>query len=75
MNPKYTVYGTPKCSWCDKAKGLLDSQGFSYTYVDVSEDAEGLKKLKDLGLATVPQVWEENQHIGGYSELAQGLGV
>lgn len=75
MNPEYWIVGKPNCPWCDKAKELLKDQGKSFDYSCVVENPEELNNLKRLELTTVPQIWKEGQHIGGYSELAQELGV
>lgn len=63
------VYTAPNCSFCTKAKQLLFFKGIKYTTVDVRESPEGLQRLRDLGLRTVPQIWIDGKHIGGYTEL------
>ena len=59
------------CKWCDVAKEIADEFGRPYVFYE----AEGEMKtfLLDLGLTTVPQVWEGTQHIGGYQALVEYL--
>lgn len=71
--PKVVVYGTPDCSYCDKAVELLEREQTPYTYYDVTKDLEALQTLKDRKLRTVPQVWVDNIHIGGYTQLREHL--
>jgi glutaredoxin 3 len=67
----YTVYGNASCGWCRKAVKLLEDYGRQYAYRDV-DDLEILNELKTrLPTArTIPQVWWDDQHIGGYEDLA-----
>lgn len=71
--PKVVVYETPDCSYCDKAVELLEREQTPYTYYDVTKDLEALQTLKDRKLRTVPQVWVDNIHIGGYTQLREHL--
>lgn len=70
----YTVYGKESCHFCVKTKDLLESQEEAYDYVDVKEDAESLEYIKSLGCSTVPQVFHEDDHIGGYMDLVAYFG-
>lgn len=67
----YTIYGTPSCSFCVKAKELLDSKGIEYTYLDIQHNLENRNEVmaKVPNLKTVPQIFDGNRHIGGYTEL------
>lgn len=59
QNPTQTHYHLltrPDCIYCTKAKQLLESLGFSYT-----------EELKSKGL--VPEVYFNNEIIGGFNEL------
>lgn len=51
-----TVYGKPDCKQCEFTKKYLDDMGTPYNYVDVSEDEEALKEIKDFGYMGVPVV-------------------
>ncbi|WP_404418987.1 GrxA family glutaredoxin [Marinospirillum sp.] len=70
------IFGRPGCPFCVRAKDLAEkleaSQGASYRYIDIHE--EGITKAdmeKTIGkpVETVPQVFIDKQHIGGYTEM------
>jgi|TARA_R100000742_G_C4201438_1_gene30434 glutaredoxin len=48
---------------------LLDSKGETYEEININENQEAKEKLKELGFKTVPQIWLNEEHIGGYVEL------
>ncbi|MBE0505768.1 MAG: GrxA family glutaredoxin [Marinospirillum sp.] len=70
------IFGRPGCPYCVRAKELADkleaSQGATYRYIDIHE--EGITKAdmeKTIGkpVETVPQVFIDKEHIGGYTEM------
>jgi len=70
------IFGRPACPFCVRAKDLADklqaTQGASYRYIDIHE--EGITKAdmeKTIGkpVETVPQVFIDKEHIGGYTEM------
>ena len=70
------IYGTDKCTWCDKvAKNLLDA-GIDITKVDVTEPEKLDEMLEIAGkdARTVPQVVIDGKYIGGYTETERFLG-
>ena len=70
--PHIEVYSTPNCPFCVRAKALLKSKNLSFQEIDVSNDVESLQKMVQLsGLRTVPQIFINNQSIGGFDELSQ----
>lgn len=69
---KITLYSKPDCPWCDKAKQLLNELGFEYTELVLGEHytKDDLKaKLPFVARLTVPQVFVDGDHIGGYEDL------
>ena len=67
-----TIYTTRVCGYCVMAKRLMDSKGLQYTELDVSMDHEKRAwLLEQTGRRTVPQIFFDDQSIGGYTELAQ----
>lgn len=68
------VYGKDNCVFCEKAKDLLQSKGLSYEYIDVYEDDSALVMFRERGFKTVPQIWIDHHHVGGYTELVEYLG-
>lgn len=65
------IYSTQMCPYCVRAKKLLDAKGQSYKEIDVSSDAELKDKMieKAGGQRTVPQIFINDQHIGGFDDL------
>jgi glutaredoxin-like protein NrdH len=51
-----TVYTKPGCVQCNATYRALDKKGIAYNSVDISEDAEALERLKDLGYQQAPVV-------------------
>lgn len=70
---EYVVYGKVGCSFCDKAKALLDQKGIDFTYVDIGEDSAALEMIKSRGCRTVPQIVVNGDWIGGFTELYEML--
>ncbi|KKZ11121.1 MAG: glutaredoxin [Candidatus Synechococcus spongiarum 142] len=68
---KVEIYTTSWCPFCRRALALLDGKAVTYTNIDV-EEGRGQKhamSLRSGGRTTVPQVFINDQHIGGYEEL------
>ena len=73
---KGIIYGTDKCTWCDKVANTLLDAGIDITKVDVT-DADNLAEMKKIAgedARTVPQVVIDGKHIGGYTETERFLG-
>ena len=67
------VYSGPMCGYCDAAKRLLERNNLSYTEIDVSLK-DGLREemiKKANGRRTIPQIFFDNYHVGGYQELRE----
>jgi len=66
-----TVYMGPRCTFCDTAKRLLERNNISYKEINVAL-LEGKKEemlKKSNGRKTIPQIFFNESHIGGYEEL------
>ena len=68
-----TVYSGPFCNFCEAAKRLLARNNLTYTEIDIStKDSlkdEMIKKAN--GKRTVPQIFFDDHHVGGYVELRE----
>ena len=54
-----------------KAKQLLDSKHVSYTEISIESDEEQRDKMIKLsGRRTVPQIFINDQPIGGFDDIA-----
>lgn len=58
-----------ECPYCSMAKSLLRSQGWTLNEIDRADVPDSEWQWK-----TVPQIWLNGQHVGGYTELAERLG-
>jgi len=71
MMPHITVYTTPYCSYCTRAKALLTRKGVAFEEIDVSRspaEREAMIKRANGGY-TVPQIFIGGRHVGGCDEL------
>lgn len=67
----FTLYGAKDCKYCRMAKELLLRHNKPCKYIDVMDDIESLEMLVDRGFKTVPQIFYEGKHIGGYEDLVK----
>ena len=69
--PRILVYSTPFCGYCSAAKRLLTAKGAEYTEIDVMLDPDRRQEMlaKSGGRRTVPQIFIDGRHIGGFDEL------
>jgi len=67
---KIIVYTKVPCPYCVQAKNLLSTKGLSFEEIDLTNKPQELVALKEKsGLRTVPQIFINDQLIGGFSEL------
>ncbi|CAA7626890.1 glutaredoxin 3 [Candidatus Terasakiella magnetica] len=69
--PVIEIYTTEVCPYCVRAKKLFDKKGVTYTEIDVSTD-DGLRQYmtnRAGGRRTVPQIFINDQHVGGCDDL------
>ena len=65
------MYSGPLCNYCDAAKRLLLRNNLEFKEIDISTK-EGLREemIKSAnGRRTIPQIFFDNKHVGGYQEL------
>jgi glutaredoxin 3 len=68
---KVTMYTTPICPYCVRAKALLRKKGVAVDEVDIFMDAGARETMlaKSGGARTVPQIFVGDTHVGGCDEL------
>ena len=67
------MYTGPMCNFCDAAKRLLVRNNLSYKEIDISTK-DGLRDemiKKANGKRTIPQIFFDDHHVGGYVELRE----
>ena len=70
---KIIMYSGPMCNFCEAAKKLLDRNNLKYDIIDISTK-DGLREemiKKSNGKRTIPQIFFDEKHIGGYVELRE----
>ena len=66
-----TMYTGPLCNFCEAAKRLLIRNNLNYKEIDISTK-DGLRDemiKKANGKRTIPQIFFDDYHVGGYEEL------
>ena len=66
-----TMYTGPMCNFCDAAKRLFSRNSLKYEEIDISSK-DGLRDemiKKANGKKTIPQIFFDDYHVGGYVEL------
>ena len=65
------MYTGPMCNFCEAAKRLFSRNNIKFKEIDISTK-DGLRDemiKKSNGKRTIPQIFFDDQHIGGYVEL------
>ena len=68
---KVTIYTTPICPYCMRAKHLLKKKGAAVEEIDVLMDGDARSEMeqKSGGRRTVPQIFVGETHVGGCDDL------
>ncbi|HVW17651.1 MAG TPA: glutaredoxin domain-containing protein [Solirubrobacteraceae bacterium] len=70
--PTITVYSTDFCSFCTRAKALLDARDLPYEEINLERDPDGRAELvRRTGMMSFPQILVGEELIGGFTELAE----
>ena len=66
-----TIYTRQLCGYCTAAKSLLKQKGVSIVEHDATYDPQLRKQMisRAQGLATFPQIFVGDIHVGGYDDL------
>ena len=71
---KAVVWSKDSCPFCDQAKNLLKLKGIEYEERNISRDWTREQLLEAVPNArTVPQIFLDEQLIGGFTELRKHL--
>ena len=65
------IYTTEMCPYCIMAKELLEEKGIEIEEIRVDLDRRRMVEAvaRSGGRRTVPQIFIDNRHIGGYDDL------
>ena len=67
------MYTGPMCNFCDAAKRLFSRNNIKYEEIDISSKDGLMDEMikKSNGRKTIPQIFFDDIHIGGYVELRE----
>ena len=70
--PAIEIYIKSWCPYSQRALALLERKGVDYNAIDLTHDAYELEQeMRDrAGRTSVPQIFIDGQHIGGYDDIA-----
>ena len=65
-----TIYTGPLCNYCEAAKKLLTRNNVEYKEISIATVEGAMDEMisKANGKRTIPQIFFDDQHIGGYDE-------
>ena len=64
------IYSKQSCPFCVRAKDWFDRHGFTYTENVIYDEEQFLALQQKIpGVRTVPQIFIDKKHIGGYDDL------
>lgn len=68
--PDVYLYTTRFCPYCIQARRLLDHKSVAYREIPVDGNPELRREMMAAsGRRTVPQIWVNGIHIGGFTDL------
>ena len=69
--PIVEIYSKSSCSYCWRAKRLLDSKGVDYKEIAIDFGGPDRQAMiqRANGRTTVPQIFIDDRHIGGCDDL------
>lgn len=73
---KVVVWSKNNCPYCDMAKGLLKMKGVDYEERNITGGSWTKEDLLQANpnARTLPQIFFDDQCIGGYKELSERIG-
>ena len=67
---KIIIYSKDPCPYCVRAKILLKNKGAEFEEIKITSDELREEMIqKSGGRMTVPQIFIDNKHIGGFDDL------
>ena len=68
-----TMYTGPFCSFCEAAKRLFKRNNLDFKEIDIStkENLRDEMIKKSNGKRTIPQIFFDDHHVGGFVELRE----
>lgn len=72
---KIEIYGATWCKPCRDTKKFLTDKNYEFTFYDIDEDGyrEEYQKRTGKVMDSIPQVFINDEHIGGRDDLIRKL--
>ena len=66
-----TIYTGPLCNYCEAAKRLLQRNNATYNEINIATVDGAMDEMikRANGKRTIPQIFFDDQHIGGYDDI------
>ena len=66
-----TIYTGPLCNFCNAAKKLLTRNNVEYNEINIATEDGAMDEMikKANGKRTIPQIFFDEKHIGGYDDV------
>ncbi|CAK0769735.1 glutaredoxin 3 [Gammaproteobacteria bacterium] len=69
--PNIVIYTTAVCPYCLRAKQLLKRKGIDFKEIAIEGNREEMRRMIERSRRkTVPQIFIDDYHVGGYDDLA-----
>ena len=69
MEHKVTVFSTPTCPWCVRARDYLNANKIAFEDIDISQDqAAATTMVQKSGEIGVPQLWIDDDVVVGFDQ-------
>ena len=70
---RVTVYSAANCSFCIRAKTMLEKWDIEYDEKRIDQDQAVMREFTEVtnGARTVPQIVIDGKPIGGFTELTE----
>ncbi len=66
------IYSTEYCPYCMRARALLDRKGVPYHEIRIDQEPQRRAEMEQRsGRTTVPQIFIDDFHVGGYDDMAE----
>lgn len=69
--PKVEIYTKTFCSFCWRAKDLLEAKGIAFVEIPIDRAGSDRELMIERanGRTTVPQIFVRDEHVGGCDDL------
>ena len=71
-HPNVVIYSSGLCGYCSAAKRLLNGKGVEFTEIRIDKEAGMRAEMEQRsGRTSVPQIFINDTHVGGFDDLSE----